>query len=297
MPSLRTEDGSPFVHYLCKILRNHAYEHCFGEMVTLLRIELGKSSCTIEDGVRCTPPTPHGTLDKRLFIHPNDKANSMIHEFSMVKEENKVDVKDVMAMEDARVANKENDKVFDEKSYNYLKYMRSFVGFVLDIGVTDKSKNDNLYYDVILKISGSVAVKIRVMQDKQDKILHHHLKNAKEIPIHINKLGLLDNTIFYSKQKNDSCYEINNMKLSFNLNMCSYLKLSMVDSLPCDSFLYNLCGSVCWVDKEFTTYSKKTEQPRRIRHAKITDGIKTLPLTVWDVSIDEINASDRKSVV
>jgi len=77
MPSLRTEDGSPFVHYLCKVLRNHAYEHCFEEMIKLLRSELGKSSVNIEDGVRCTPPTPHGTLDKRLFIHPNDGVYAM----------------------------------------------------------------------------------------------------------------------------------------------------------------------------------------------------------------------------
>jgi len=117
MPSLRTEDGSPFVHYLCKVLDKHAYEHSFDEMVTLLRIEMGKSSCNIKYGVGCTPPTPHGTLDKRLFLYPIDTANAMINEYPMVKEEN---FSFSMAIEDYWEANKEISSVTRERIYHSL---------------------------------------------------------------------------------------------------------------------------------------------------------------------------------
>jgi len=262
--ALRTEHGSPFVHHLCKVLRKYAYDHAFHKMVILLRDEMGKSTCCIEGGEKCTPPTPYGTLDKLFFIHPFDK--DMTEEAVVTRE----------------------CKMFDEKFCEDMHLLRSFDGFVLDIGATDRSKNDNLYYDVILKTSGSVAVKIRVMsKEKSDKIFHNDLKKAKQIAI--KDLSIGDNTLFYNKQMSGSSYQFSNVNLPFSLNTCSYLELSRIHNLPCDRFFYNIRGYVSWVGKEFKIHTKKYNQERRIRRARITDDNESFPLTVWNVMIDEIN--------
>lgn len=161
-------------------------------------------------------------------------------------------------------------------------YCLEYVGYILDIGIVDISKDDGetRVFDLTLKCHPAVSLVIKV---KTTKGTEQDFKDfmEREIPVKMSNLFWTYKANYIKSSRFQECYNVN-----FPKNKPIFMTVIRAKQIL--RFLCNIEGIFRWDGSEVQQKSQKYRGIRRKRNAFLTSDNIEQECVIWHKSIDDI---------